>query len=118
VTGSQPGRPARSRLDRLRGRALPRNHDARAISPLAANPAAPAAPCWKRPAWTSRIAAAATVVSAACYPFTGCTSATEADDRRMRLNTRPFHKTDLDCALETAAQTGWAHLAGHRVCAA
>ena len=38
VTGSQPGNPARSGLDRLRGRALPKNHDARTISALAANP--------------------------------------------------------------------------------
>jgi hypothetical protein len=38
VTASQPGNPARSGLDRLRGRALPKNHDARTISALAANP--------------------------------------------------------------------------------
>ena len=38
MTGSQPENPARSGLDRLRGRALPKNHDARTISALAANP--------------------------------------------------------------------------------
>ena len=38
MTGSQPGSPARSGLDRLRGRALPKNHDARTIAALAANP--------------------------------------------------------------------------------
>jgi len=55
------------------------------------------------------------VVSEAFYPFTGFTSATEADDRRMRWNTRPFYKTDFDSALETAAETGWAlYELGHR----
>ncbi len=39
MTESQPKNPARfSGLDRLRGRALPKNHDARTISALAANP--------------------------------------------------------------------------------
>ena len=38
MTGDQPGNPARPGLDRLRGRALPKNHDARTISALAANP--------------------------------------------------------------------------------
>ena len=33
----------------------------------------------------------------------------------MRWNTRPFHKTDFDRALETAAETGWAlYELGHR----
>jgi hypothetical protein len=64
---------------------------------------------WRLPA------SAATVVSEAFYPFTGFTSATEADDRRMRWNTRTFHKTDFDSALETAAETGWAlYELGHR----
>ena len=64
---------------------------------------------WRLPA------SAATVVSEAFYPFTGFTSATEADDRRMRWNTRPFHMTDFDRALETAAETGWAlYELGHR----
>ena len=38
MTRSQPETSARSGLDRLRGRALPKNHDARTISALAANP--------------------------------------------------------------------------------
>jgi AAA domain-containing protein len=64
---------------------------------------------WRLPA------SAATVVSAAFYPFTGFTSATEADDRRMRWNTRTFHTTDCDRVLETAAETGWAlYELGHR----
>ncbi len=64
---------------------------------------------WRLPA------SAATVVSEAFYPFTGFTSATEADDRRMRWNTRPFPMTDFDRALETAAETGWAlYELGHR----
>lgn len=64
---------------------------------------------WRLPA------SAATVVSEAFYPFTGFASATEADDRRMWWNTRPFHKTDFDSALETAAETGWAlYELGHR----
>jgi hypothetical protein len=64
---------------------------------------------WRLPA------SAATVVSEAFYPFTGFTSATEADDRRMRWNTRTFHTTDFDRALETAAETGWAlYELGHR----
>jgi hypothetical protein len=64
---------------------------------------------WRLPA------SAATVVSEAFYPFTGFTSATEADDRRMRWNTRAFHPTDFDRALDTAADTGWAlYELGHR----
>jgi hypothetical protein len=64
---------------------------------------------WRLPA------SAATVVSEAFYPFTGFTSATEADDRRMRWNTRTFHTTDFDRALETAAESGWAlYELGHR----
>jgi hypothetical protein len=64
---------------------------------------------WRLPA------SAATVVSAAFYPFTGFTSATEEGDRGMTWNTRPFHKTELDFALETAADTGWAlYELGHR----
>jgi hypothetical protein len=38
VTGRQPSATAQAALDRLRGRALPKNHDARTISALAANP--------------------------------------------------------------------------------
>ena len=38
MTGRQPSATAQAALDRLRGRALPRNHDARTISALAANP--------------------------------------------------------------------------------
>ena len=37
-TGRQPSAAAQAALDRLRGRALPKNHDARTISALAANP--------------------------------------------------------------------------------
>ncbi|MGD0702060.1 MAG: AAA family ATPase [Trebonia sp.] len=64
---------------------------------------------WRLPA------SAATVVSAAFYPFTGFTSATEADDRQLRWNTRAFDTTDFDRVLETAAETGWAlYELGHR----
>jgi hypothetical protein len=64
---------------------------------------------WRLPA------SAATVVSEAFYPFTGFTSATEAGDRLMRWNTRPFPMTDFDRALETAAESGWAlYELGHR----
>ena len=38
MTGRQPGAGPQTGLDRLRGRALPKNHDARTISALAANP--------------------------------------------------------------------------------
>ena len=38
MTGRQPSATAQAALDRLRGRALPKNHDARTISALAANP--------------------------------------------------------------------------------
>jgi hypothetical protein len=38
VNSDQPPGPAEARLDRLRGRALPVNHNARTISALAANP--------------------------------------------------------------------------------
>jgi hypothetical protein len=38
VNSDQPPGPVEARLDRLRGRALPVNHNARTISALAANP--------------------------------------------------------------------------------
>ena len=38
MNSDQPPGPAEARLDRLRGRALPVNHNARTISALAANP--------------------------------------------------------------------------------
>jgi hypothetical protein len=41
VNSEQPPGPAEARLDRLRGRALPVNHNARTISALAANPGCP-----------------------------------------------------------------------------
>jgi len=64
---------------------------------------------WRLPA------SAAPVVSEAFYPFTGFTSATSDSDRGMRWNTRPFGMTDVDRALETAAETGWAlYELGHR----
>jgi hypothetical protein len=53
-------------------------------------------------------ATAAPVVSAAFYPFSGFTAATERDDRAMRWNTHPFGMTSFDLALQTAAGTGWA----------
>jgi hypothetical protein len=64
---------------------------------------------WRLPA------SAAPVVSEAFYPFTGFTSATDEGDRRLRWNTRAFAPTDVDRALETAAETGWAlYELGHR----
>ena len=57
---------------------------------------------WRLPA------TAAPVVSAAFYPFSGFTAATERDDRAMRWNTHPFGMTSFDLALRTAADTGWA----------
>ena len=57
---------------------------------------------WRLPA------TAAPVVSAAFYPFSGFTAATELSDRAMRWNTRPFGMTSFDLALQTAADTGWA----------
>lgn len=41
MNSDQPPGPAEARLDRLRGRALPVNHNARTISALAANPGCP-----------------------------------------------------------------------------
>ncbi len=41
VNSDQPPGPVEARLDRLRGRALPVNHNARTISALAANPGCP-----------------------------------------------------------------------------
>lgn len=41
MNSDQPPGPVDARLDRLRGRALPVNHDARTISALAANPGCP-----------------------------------------------------------------------------
>ena len=38
MTGRQPSATTLAALDRLRGRALPKSHDARRISALAANP--------------------------------------------------------------------------------
>ena len=64
---------------------------------------------WRLPA------TAAHVVSDAFYPFTGFTSATSWNDRRLTWNTAPFGKTGLDLSLEMAAETGWAlHELGHR----
>jgi hypothetical protein len=57
---------------------------------------------WRLPA------TAAPVISAAFYPFSGFTAATEISDRAMRWNTRPFGMTSLDLALQTAADSGWA----------
>ena len=57
---------------------------------------------WRLPA------TAAPVVSAAFYPFSGFTAATELSDRAMRWTTRPFGMTSLDLALQSAADTGWA----------
>jgi hypothetical protein len=57
---------------------------------------------WRLPA------TAAPVVSAAFYPFSGFTAATEPGDRAMRWNTHPFGMTSFDRALQTAADTGWA----------
>jgi hypothetical protein len=57
---------------------------------------------WRLPA------TAAPVVSAAFYPFSGFTAATELGDRAMRWTTRPFGMTSLDLALQSAADTGWA----------
>jgi AAA domain len=57
---------------------------------------------WRLPA------TAAPVVSAAFYPFSGFTAATELGDRSMRWNTHPFGMTSVDLALQTAADTGWA----------
>ena len=64
---------------------------------------------WRLPA------SAAPAVSAAFYPFTGFTSATGEEDRRMGWNTRAFAPTGVDRALQTAADTGWAlYELGHR----
>lgn len=57
---------------------------------------------WRLPA------TAAPVVSAAFYPFSGFTAATEHGDRSMKWNTRPFGMTAFDLALQTAADSGWA----------
>jgi hypothetical protein len=57
---------------------------------------------WRLPA------TAAPAVSAAFYPFSGFTAATELGDRAMRWTTRPFGMTSFDLALQTAADTGWA----------
>jgi hypothetical protein len=57
---------------------------------------------WRLPA------TAAPVVSAAFYPFSGFSAATEHGDRAMRWNTHPFGMTSFDLALQTAADTGWA----------
>ena len=57
---------------------------------------------WRLPA------TAAPVISAAFYPFSGFTAATELSDRAMRWATHPFGMTAFDRALQTAADTGWA----------
>jgi hypothetical protein len=57
---------------------------------------------WRLPA------TAAPVVSAAFYPFSGFAAATEAGDRAMEWNTRPFGMSSFDHALRLAADTGWA----------
>jgi len=51
---------------------------------------------------------AAGVVADAFYPFTGFRSATVAEQRTMEFSTRPFGRNDVDLALETAAEHGWA----------
>jgi hypothetical protein len=64
---------------------------------------------WRLPA------SAAPVVSDAFYPFSPFDAATEPSDRRLGWNTHPFGMTDLDRALRTAADTGWAlYELGHR----
>ena len=57
---------------------------------------------WRLPA------TAAPVISAAFYPFSGFTAATELSDRALRWATHPFGMTAFDRALQTAADTGWA----------
>lgn len=57
---------------------------------------------WRLPA------TAAPVVSAAFYPFSGFTAATELSNRAMSWTTGSFGKGSLDLALETAAEAGWA----------
>jgi hypothetical protein len=57
---------------------------------------------WRLPA------TAAPVISAAFYPFSGFTAATEPSDRAMRWNTHPFGMNSFDLALQKAADTGWA----------
>ncbi len=57
---------------------------------------------WRLPA------SAAPVVSEAFYPFTGFTSATSQEERRLGFATRPFGMSALDRAIETAAESGWA----------
>ena len=57
---------------------------------------------WRLPA------TAVPVVSAAFYPFSGFSAATELSDRAMRWNTEPFGLSSFDLALQTAADTGWA----------
>src|ERR1700733_4552422 len=57
---------------------------------------------WRLPA------TAAPVISAAFYPFSGFTAATELSDTALRWATRPFGMPAFDRALQTAAGTGWA----------
>jgi hypothetical protein len=57
---------------------------------------------WRLPA------TAAPVVSAAFYPFSGFSAATELSDRAMGWNTEPFGMNSFDLALQMAADTGWA----------
>jgi hypothetical protein len=57
---------------------------------------------WRLPA------TAAPVVSAAFYPFSGFSAATELSDRAMRWNTESFGMGASDLALQMAADTGWA----------
>jgi energy-coupling factor transporter ATP-binding protein EcfA2 len=57
---------------------------------------------WRLPA------TAAPVVSAAFYPFSDFSAATELSDRTMTWNTEPFGMNSGDLALQMAADTGWA----------
>jgi hypothetical protein len=57
---------------------------------------------WRLPA------SAAPVVSEAFYPFTGFTSATSAQDRKLAWTTRSLRENAVDAALEMAAGSGWA----------
>jgi AAA domain len=57
---------------------------------------------WRLPA------SAAPAIAEAFYPFTGFTSATAAEQRRMEFSARAFGKNAVDLALGTAASSGWA----------
>ncbi|HTU72372.1 MAG TPA: AAA family ATPase [Trebonia sp.] len=57
---------------------------------------------WRLPA------SAASVVSAAFYPFSPFDAATTDADRGLEWQTAPFGKTAIDATLDMAAGTGWA----------